>query len=313
MGFEHTSVMPEEVHVYQNLKPGAICVDCTLGGAGHARATLEAIGPTGRLIAIDQDHLAIENAKTVLAPYTDRLTLCHNNFSELPQLLKDLGIAGVDSILLDLGFSLNQIRHAKRGFSFNLDEPLDMRMDTRNSLTAETLVNTWDEADLVEIFFRYGEEKFSRRIAGAIVKARAEAPITSSFQLGELVRNAMPAKAAATSKIHPATRVFQALRIVVNQELDRLESFIQALPDLLNPGGRVSVITFHSLEDRMVKQGLKQYESGCTCPKEIPYCVCGFTPSMKTVTRKPVTASREELEANPMARSAKLRVAEKVA
>ncbi len=270
------------------------------------------IGPNGQLIAIDQDHLAIENAKTVLAPYMERLTLCHNNFSDLPQILKDLKIQGVDSILLDLGFSLNQIRNAKRGFSFNLDEPLDMRMDTRNVLTAETLINTYEEADLADIFFKYGEEKFSRRIAGAIVRERADAPITSSFQLGELVRNALPAKAAATMKIHPATRVFQALRIAVNQELDRLASFISALPDLLNPGGRVSVITFHSLEDRMVKQGLKQYESGCTCPKELPYCICGFTPIMKTITRKPVTASKEELAANPMARSAKLRVAQKL-
>ena len=286
-------------------------MDCTLGAAGHARSTLDAIGPEGHLIAIDQDHLAIQNARTALAGYEERLTLCHRNFSDLPDIMQELKIDGVDSILLDLGFSLNQIRNAKRGFSFNLDEPLDMRMDTRNALTAETIVNTYDEEDLANIFFKYGEEKFSRRIAAAIVRERSTAPLTNSLKLGELVRKTLPSKVAATMKIHPATRVFQALRIAVNQELDRLESFLEALPNLLNPGGRVSVITFHSLEDRMVKQGLKRYESGCTCPKELPYCVCGFIPSLKTITRKPVTASKEELEANPMARSAKLRVAEK--
>ena len=312
MDFEHRSVLPDEVHLHQNLKPGHICVDCTLGGAGHAQSTLKAILPDGILIGIDQDQDAINNAKKILAPYKDNFKLNHRNFSDLPQILDELGIKAVDSILLDLGFSLNQIRHAKRGFSFNLDEPLDMRMDTRNPLTAQTIVNEYSETELADIFFQFGEEKFSRRIAAAIVQKRAIAPITQSMALGDIVRDALPAKVVATQKIHPATRVFQALRIAVNQELERLEIFMKDLPDFLNPGGRVSIISFHSLEDRIVKQGFKQYESGCTCPKELPYCVCGFTPTLKVITRKPITATKEELQANPMSRSAKLRVAEKL-
>lgn len=312
MIFEHTSVMPNQVHAYQNLKPGDICVDCTLGGCGHAMATLKTIGSDGLLIGIDQDIDAITNARKVLHPFEDNIRLYHNNFSDLPDILEDAGINGVNSILLDLGFSLNQLTQSKRGFSFKKDEPLDMRMDTRNSLTAHQVVNTYSEKQLTDIFFTYGEERFSRRMARAITEKRACNPITNSLELAGVIEKAMPARAKAKQKIHPATRVFQALRIVVNRELERLETFIQAVPSMLVKGGRISIISFHSLEDRIVKQRLRAFEKGCTCPRQFPLCVCGFVKQMESVTRKPVTADPDELKANPMARSAKLRVAQKV-
>ncbi|MCP4575895.1 MAG: 16S rRNA (cytosine(1402)-N(4))-methyltransferase RsmH [Deltaproteobacteria bacterium] len=312
MGFEHTSVMPQEVHAYQDLKPGDICVDCTLGGSGHALSTVKAIRPGGMLIGIDQDQDAIANAKTILHPYKDNIRLYHNNFSDLPDILADSKIEGVNSILLDLGFSLNQLTQSKRGFSFQKNEPLDMRMDTRNPLTAEEMVNTYPEKDLVEIFFKYGEERFSRRVAGAIAKQRIIDPIKTSDELAKIVAGAIPKKISAKQKIHPATKVFQALRIAVNQELERLENFMAAVPSMLTKGGRISIISFHSLEDRIVKQSLKKFQVGCTCPTQLPQCVCGFVPSMKSITRKPVIAAREETQANPMARSAKLRVAQKL-
>lgn len=312
MGFEHTSVMPNQVHAYQNLKPGDICVDCTLGGCGHAMATLTAIGSSGLLIGIDQDMDAITNARKVLHPFKDNVRLYHNNFSDLPDILKNAGINGVNSILLDLGFSLNQLTRSKRGFSFKKDEPLDMRMDVRNSLTAHQVVNTYSEKQLADIFFTYGEERFSRRMARAIAAKRADAPINTSLELARIIEEAVPAGAKAKQKIHPATRVFQALRIVVNRELERLETFMQAVPSMLLKGGRISIISFHSLEDRIVKQQLRAFENGCTCPRQFPKCICGFVKQMESVTRKPVTADADELKANPMARSAKLRVAQKI-
>lgn len=312
MGFEHTSVMPGQVLAYQQLKPGDICVDCTLGGCGHAMATLTAIGSGGLLIGIDQDMDAIANARKVLHPFKDNVRLYHNNFSDLPDILKDVGINGVNSILLDLGFSLNQLTQSKRGFSFKKDEPLDMRMDVRISLTAYQVVNTYPEKQLADIFFTYGEERFSRRIARAIIEKRACSPIATSLELARLIEKAVPAGAKAKQKIHPATRAFQALRIVVNQELERLESFIQAVPSMLVKDGRISIISFHSLEDRIVKQRLRAFENGCTCPRQFPKCICGFIKQMKSITRKPVTADAEELDANPMARSAKLRVAKRL-
>jgi len=238
--------------------------------------------------------------------------LHHNNFSDLPGILKNAGINGVNSILLDLGFSLNQLTQSKRGFSFKKDEPLDMRMDVRNPLTAHQVVNTYSEKQLVDIFFTYGEERFSRRMARAIIEKRACTPIATSLELAGVIEKAMPARAKAKQKIHPATRVFQALRIVVNRELERLETFIQAVPSMLVKGGRISIISFHSLEDRIVKQRLRAFENGCTCPKQFPLCICGFVKQMESVTRKPVTADPDELKANPMARSAKLRVAQKI-
>ncbi|MCG8616133.1 MAG: 16S rRNA (cytosine(1402)-N(4))-methyltransferase RsmH [Desulfobacterales bacterium] len=312
MDFEHISVMPKEVHDHQDLSPGDLCVDCTLGGAGHALSTVRAILPDGILIGIDQDNDAIANAKKVLHSYKDNVRLYHNNFSDLPRILADSGITGVDSILLDLGFSLNQLTQSKRGFSFQKNEPLDMRMDVRNTLTAEEMVNTYTEKQLADIFFTYGEERFSRRVAARIVKARADAPVKTSGELADLVAGAIPGKSKAAQKIHPATRVFQALRIAVNQELERLETFMAQIPDMLNPGGRVSIISFHSLEDRIVKQRLRSFENGCTCPKALPQCLCGFVKTMKVLTRKPIVAGPEELRANPMARSAKLRVARRL-
>lgn len=312
MGFEHTSVMPQQVHEHQSLTPGKICVDCTLGGAGHAQETLKAILPGGKLIGIDQDRDAVVHARTVLAPFKDNVQVFHRNFSELPDILHSIGITGVDSILLDLGFSLNQLKHGKRGFSFNLNEPLDMRMDIRTGITASTIINSFTESELTRIFFAYGEEKFSRRIARKIVEKRAAQPIETSMALADIVTAAIPAKQANKQRIHPATRVFQALRIEVNQELSRLETFMKKVPSLLNKNGRFCAISFHSLEDRIVKKALRKFENGCTCPKELPQCLCGFVPKMKSVFRKPLTATRQEIEANPMARSAKLRVAQRI-
>jgi len=312
MEFEHTSVMPLEVHENQNLKPGDICVDCTLGGSGHALSTVRAICPGGTLMGIDQDSDAIANAEKKLHSYQENVRLYHRNFSDLPAILAEAGISGVNSILLDLGFSLNQLTQSKRGFSFQKNEPLDMRMDTRNPLTAEEVVNTYTQTQLADLIYKYGEERFSRRIAAAIIRSRAEAPIATSGDLAKLVAGSIPAKAVAKQKIHPATRTFQALRIVVNRELDRLEAFMAAVPSMLVKGGRISVISFHSLEDRIVKQRLKSFEKGCTCPRELPRCLCGFVPSMKSVTRKPLVATPEETAVNPMARSAKLRVAQRL-
>ena len=312
MSFEHISVMPRQVHDAQALKPGMVCVDCTLGGSGHALSTVRAILPEGLLIGIDQDQDALANAETVLRPHKDNIRLFHSNFSRLPQILAENQIAGVDSILLDLGFSLNQLTRSHRGFSFQKNDPLDMRMDTRTPLTAEAVVNTYSEAQLAKIFFTYGEERFSRRVAGAIIRQRTQAPIQTSKELAQLVDDAIPSKFSSKQKIHPATRVFQAVRIEVNQELSHLETFMSQVPDMLNPGGRISVISFHSLEDRIVKQTLRNFENGCTCPRQLPQCLCEFVQTMKQVTRKPLLADEEERHANPMARSAKLRVAERV-
>lgn len=312
MEFEHRSVMPDEVHKYQNLKPGNICADCTLGGSGHALATVKSIQPGGKLIGIDQDIDAITNAKKVLSAYQDKIILCHRSFTELPSILRENHINGLNSVVLDLGFSLHQIKTSKRGFSFNRDEPLDMRMDTRSSLTAAQIVNTYDEQMLADIFFTYGEEKFSRKIARKIVEKREEKPFVSSLELAGTIEKTIPAKKSSKKTIHPATRVFQALRIAVNKELERLEKFMKVLPDMLVKGGRALIITFHSLEDRIVKHALRSFENGCTCPKDLPVCLCGFIPTMKTISKKPVIPSPEELKANPMARSSKLRVAQRI-
>lgn len=303
--------MPQEVHEHQNLKPGNICVDCTLGGAGHALATIKAIQPDGMLIGIDQDLDAISHVKKVLHPFKDNARLFHSNFSDLPDILQSNGIKGVNSILLDLGFSLNQLKNGKRGFSFKKNEPLDMRMDIRNDLTAFEIINSWQEKELVNIFFKYGEEKFSKRIARKIVGARQDKPINTSFELAGIVTKAIPAKFVYSQRIHPATRVFQALRIEVNKELERLEKFMEIVPSLLLKGGRLCVISFHSLEDRIVKKALRKFENNCTCPKDLPICLCGFVPQMKSVFRKPLIPTKEETKINPMARSAKLRVAQK--
>jgi 16S rRNA (cytosine1402-N4)-methyltransferase len=312
MGFDHTTVMPAEIFFYQNLKPGDLCVDGTLGGAGHARATLEAILPDGLLIGIDQDLDAISHARTLLQSFNRNIRLVHDNFSHMSAILEQHHIRQVHSIVLDLGFSFNQITRAHRGFSFNRDEPLDMRMDTRQNMTADIIVNTFSQEALTDLFFSYGEEKFSRRIARAIVQERSDHPLKTTRQLTDIVLKAIPRAKAAGSKIHPATRIFQALRIAVNRELDHLSRFMEQVPDLLIKGGRVCIISFHSLEDRIVKQHLKTFEASCTCPKTLPRCVCHKKPVMKSVVKKPVTPTPGEVAANPMARSARLRVAERV-
>ncbi|MDY0374854.1 MAG: 16S rRNA (cytosine(1402)-N(4))-methyltransferase RsmH [Desulfobacterium sp.] len=312
MEFEHRSVMPLEVQDCLALKAGETCVDCTLGGAGHAVTSLGAVLPQGRLIGIDQDLDAIENARRVFAGNSASVTIVHDNFSNLPVILDSLGIDGVDGILLDLGLSLHQLRRGQRGFSFLGDEPLDMRMDMRTETTAADLVNKLDQGALADFFFKYGEERMSRRIARAIVQYRERTPITRNKELADIVRAALPAKIVHKQKIHPATRVFQALRIGVNQELEQLERLMEALPGILNPGGRICVISFHSLEDRIVKQRFRALEQGCTCPRDFPRCVCGFTPSLKSASKKPVMPSPEEIKANPMARSARLRCAQRM-
>jgi len=312
MEFEHTSVMPQEVHEHQDLKPGHICVDCTLGGSGHALATLRSIVPDGLLIGIDQDLDAIHHARQILQPFEKNVRLFHSNFSDLPRILEAEKIFGVNSILLDLGFSLNQLKNGKRGFSFNKNEPLDMRMDIRNDLTAFDIINSFSESELTDIFFKFGEEKFSRKISRKIVETRKTAPIHTSFELAQMITKAIPAKFVYSQRIHPATRVFQALRIVVNKELEQLETFMKSVPSLLVKGGRLCIISFHSLEDRIVKQAIRKFENGCTCPKDLPICLCGFTPQMKSIFKKPLIPTKEEIDINPMARSSKLRVAQKV-
>ncbi len=312
MGFEHTSVMPREVQEHQHLRPGHICVDCTLGGCGHALSTVRAILPDGLLIGIDRDLDAIDHARTVLSPYKDRVRLFHDSYKALPGILNTCGIKGVHAILLDLGLSLNQLRHSRRGFSFSQDEPLDMRMDTRVPLTAYEIVNTFPEKDLVDIFFQYGEETFSRRIARKIMTARTDIPIRTSRALADIIASAVPVKIAAKQRIHPATRIFQALRIAVNKELEQLETFMEKVPDMLLKNGRICVISFHSLEDRIVKRAIRKFEKGCSCPTDLPLCRCGFVPQLQSVFKRPLLPSEKEIGQNPMARSAKLRVAQKI-
>ena len=304
--------MPEQVRQHLNLKPGSTCIDCTLGGCGHALQSIRAILPNGRFIGIDQDASAVENARIVLEPYKDIASIVHDNFVNIASILDSLGIDGADGILLDLGLSLNQLRNSRRGFSFQKDEPLDMRMDTRGEVTAEQIINEYSEKDLADIFFKFGEERMAGKIARNIVRARGKEPIRSSRRLAEVVKEAVPAKVAFKQKIHPATRVFQALRILVNGELRKLEKFMDTVPQVLSPGGRLVVISFHSLEDRLVKQKIREFENGCTCPPIFPECTCGFEQKLAAVGKKPVVPSAEETERNPMARSAKIRVAERV-
>ncbi len=312
MEYRHVPVMPAEVMAHLNCQSGSCIVDCTLGGAGHAGAILEQILPDGLLIGIDQDADAIENAERVLKPYAGNLRLIHDNFVNLPHILSQLNVASVDGILADLGVSLYQIESSGRGFSFRKEEPLDMRMDIDNPVTAETIVNTASRDRLKTIFKQYGEERWASRIARRIVDYRSEKPIYNSVELARIVTEAIPAKASGKRHIHPATKVFMALRIAVNKELDILAGFIDDSVAALAPGGRLCIISFHSLEDRIVKQRLKSFERGCTCPPDFPKCICGHKPQVRVITRKPIGPSSREVEENPMARSAKLRVAEKL-
>ncbi|MCW3791291.1 MULTISPECIES: 16S rRNA (cytosine(1402)-N(4))-methyltransferase RsmH [Paenibacillus] len=315
--FHHITVLKEEATEGLNIKQDGIYVDCTLGGGGHSSVIASKLGPGGRLIALDQDDWALDNAREKLAAYGERVTLVKTNFRDLEQVLKDLdvpmkdGVPQVDGILYDLGVSSPQFDEGERGFSYNHDAPLDMRMDQDAMLTAKEIVNEWPEEEIARILYRYGEEKFSRRIARVIVGKRAQSTIETTGELVELIKEGIPAAARRTGG-HPAKRSFQALRIAVNDELGAFEEGLHQAVRCLAPGGRVSVITFHSLEDRICKQILSSYLEKCTCPPDFPLCVCGGKGSLRLINRKPLIPTETELAENSRARSAKLRVAEKL-
>ena len=311
INFSHKSVLLDECIEALNIKPDGIYVDGTAGGGGHSFEIAKHLGEGGRLIAIDQDEDAIKAASARLACYGDKVTVVRNNFSNLADVCRELGIEKIDGLLLDLGVSSYQLDTAERGFSYMADAPLDMRMDRRGSLTARDVVNNYPEEEIARILFAYGEEKFSRKIAAAIVREREAEPIENTLRLSEIIKNAIPA-AARNGGHHPAKRSFQAIRIEVNSELSIIEPAIKELAGMLNVGGRISIITFHSLEDRAVKNAFAELASGCVCPPNFPVCVCGKKPQMKIVTKKPVLPADSELEINPRARSAKLRAAEKL-
>ncbi|MHB8122542.1 MAG: 16S rRNA (cytosine(1402)-N(4))-methyltransferase RsmH [Desulfuromonadaceae bacterium] len=309
-GFHHLSVLPNEVIHYLALKPDGVYLDGTLGGAGHAALILEN-APTAMLIGIDRDREALAAAGERLAVYGNRVRLLHGDFAGVADHLNSLGITGLDGFILDLGVSSHQLDTKERGFSFQQDAPLDMRMDTSSGETAADLVNRLPEQELERILLEYGEERWAKRIASFIVNGRAEAPITTTFRLVDIIKGAVP-KAKWDERIHPATRTFQALRIAVNSELDSLEQGMRAAIDLLKPGGRGVIISFHSLEDRIVKHIFREYAEGCTCPRQLPVCVCGKQPRVKVLTGRPVTATETETNDNPRARSAKLRAVAKL-
>ena len=310
MEFSHRPVLLWECIEGLNIKPDGIYVDGTLGRGGHSEEIAKRL-TTGKLISIDQDQQAIDEAGQRLAPYGDKVLLVKDNFRNTAAILDQLGYAGVDGMLFDLGVSSPQLDDAERGFSYMNDAPLDMRMDRSASITAYDVVNGWSEFDLKRILRDYGEERCAGRIASKIVRVREDKPIETTLELVDVIRSAMPA-AALREKQHPAKRSFQAIRIAVNDELGAVEDMIRTVPDKLNKGGRLCVISFHSLEDRLIKNGIAARENGCTCPREAPICVCGFQQTLKSVSRKPIVSGAEELEANPRARSAKLRVAERV-
>jgi len=308
--FGHKPVLLDECLTALSIRPDGVYLDGTLGRAGHSLEIVRRL-TTGRLIAVDRDETAIAAARERLADYMDRVTLVHRNFDQLGEILEELGLSGVDGMLFDLGVSSPQLDDPERGFSYMHDAPLDMRMDRTAALSAREVVNAWPYEELRRVLFEYGEERYAPAIASAICRRREERPIETTLELSELIRQAMPAK-ALREKQHPAKRSFQAIRIAVNGELDALPPMLRAAADGLNPGGRLAVISFHSLEDRIVKKTLQELATGCICPPEFPVCVCGRQPKMKLITRKPVTAGPAELTYNPRARSAKLRAAEKL-
>ena len=307
--FHHVSVLLDECIEGLNIKPDGIYVDGTLGGAGHSYHIAERL-TTGRLIGIDRDPVALKAAGERLSPFADRVTLVHSNFCRMGQVLQELGISGVDGILLDLGVSSPQLDDGSRGFSYMTDAPLDMRMDNGDALSADTVVNTWSYEELKRILYDYGEERYAPAIAAAIVRKREISPIRTTLELVDVIRSAMP-PAALREKQHPAKRTFQAIRIAVNDELNSVSKAMDAAIPCLNPGGRLAVITFHSLEDRIVKNAMAAAAKGCICPPEFPVCVCGRKPQVTVLTRKPIVSGEEELEHNPRASSAKLRICEK--
>ena len=308
--FTHRPVLLDECIEALNIRPDGIYVDGTLGRAGHSREIAKRL-TTGRLICVDRDDAALEAARDRLADWMDKVTLVHSNFDHIDTILNDLGLSGVDGMLFDLGVSSPQLDDGSRGFSYMADAPLDMRMDRSEGLTAADVVNTWSQEELRRILFQYGEERCASQIAAAIVRRRGDKPIETTLELVEVIKSAMPAK-ALREKQHPAKRSFQAIRIAVNDELASVDRMIRGAVPRLNKGGRLAVITFHSLEDRIVKTGMAEFAKGCTCPPDFPVCVCGKTPDVKLVNKKPILPTEREVEENPRARSAKLRVAEKL-
>jgi len=308
---EHKPVLLDEVIRYLRCTPGKFFVDGTVGGGGHARAILDKTAPDGRLIGIDWDEKALVKARSNLQSYEERLVLVRENFALIGSVLGRLHVQAVDGILLDLGLSSFQVDEASRGFSFNLAGPLDMRMDTREKHTAAHLVNTLSEDKLSEIIWNFGEERWHQRIARHIVRARDEEAIETTDRLARVVSRAIPAS-KRTWKRHPATRTFQALRLAVNRELDHLQTFLQGALDWLRPGGRLAIISFHSLEDRLVKQTFAKWGRSCRCPAHSPVCQCEGRPLVRLVNKKPVVPGKSEIQANPRARSGRLRVVEKL-
>ena len=306
----HKSVLLEETVDSLNVTPGGIYADGTLGGGGHSEEILKRLGPQGKLIGIDRDEEAIGAATKRLEIYGDKFTAVHSNYGEMPEVLKQLGIRKVNGIVLDLGVSSYQLDNAERGFSYMSDAPLDMRMDRTQSMTAYDIVNGYSEYDLTRIIREYGEDKCARSIAGNIVKAREKKPVSTTGELVEIIRHSIPMKLQKTGG-HPAKRTFQALRIELNQELTVLKEAIDALIDVLEENGRLSIITFHSLEDRIVKEAFRRNEKPCTCPPGFPVCVCGKKSKGLVVTRKPIVPSEEEMMTNSRSKSAKLRVFER--
>ena len=306
----HVSVLLQECVDHLKIRPDGIYLDGTLGMGGHSLAIASRL-ETGHLICIDRDETALERAGERLREHREKITFVHGNFKDSAGILTELGYREIDGMLFDLGGSSPQLDEPERGFSYMADAPLDMRMDRSSGMTAYDVVNTYEEQALSRILFEYGEERYARRISAAIVRAREQRPIATTGELAEIIRGAMPA-AALREKQHPAKRSFQAIRIEVNDELGEVAQMMETAPDLLRTGGRLCVISFHSLEDRIVKRGITARENGCTCPREAPVCTCGFRQTLRSVTRKPILPSEEEQKNNPRARSAKLRVAERV-
>ena len=308
--FTHRPVLLDECIEALNIRPDGIYLDGTLGRAGHSREIARRL-TTGRLICVDRDQAALDAAQDRLAEWMDRVTLVHSNFDQLDAILDGLGLAGADGMLFDLGVSSPQLDDGSRGFSYMADAPLDMRMDRSEGLTAADVVNQWPQEELRRILSQYGEERYAPAIAAAIVRRRQDRPIGTTLELVDIIKSAMPAR-ALKEKQHPAKRSFQAIRIAVNDELASVDRMVRAAVPRLNRGGRLAIITFHSLEDRIVKTDLAEFARGCTCPPDFPVCVCGKTPDVKLTPRKPILPSAKEVEENPRARSAKLRVAEKL-
>ena len=311
MEFKHVSVLLQETIDGMAVKPDGIYVDGTTGGGGHSYEICKRLGENGRLICIDQDAEALAAAEKRLEPFAGIVTLVKSNYAQMKEVLKQLGIDKVDGIVLDLGVSSYQLDNAERGFSYREDAPLDMRMDREQTLTARDIVNEYPESELYRIIKEYGEERFAKNIARNICKRRQDKPLETTFELVDIIRGSMPAK-ARNGKSHPAKRTFQAIRIECNQELEVLRQALDEMVDLLKDGGRISIITFHSLEDRMVKTSFRRQENPCTCPPDFPVCVCGNKPKGKVITRKPILPSEEECEQNTRSKSAKLRVFERI-